>query len=130
MGAICRLWGYLVKLLFGLSLVGLGILGLQKANSVENRIGQSITNLANLSNQPLLHKLKEHINILKYFDSALFVITGLLLILNFKGAGFFAFLAVALQVALLSNPLFYKDIKVLQQAVKFIAILGGVLTVA
>jgi hypothetical protein len=130
MGAICRLWGYLVKLLFGLSLVGLGIQGLQNANKLEDRLGQSISGIANLSKQQLVLKAKEHINILKYADSALFVITGLLLILNFKGAGFFAFLAVALQVGLLSNPLLFKDITVLRQAVKFIAILGGVLTVA
>jgi hypothetical protein len=130
MSAIGRLFGYFVKLLFGLSIVCLGIQGLQKAHRLEEKINQSIGKLAELSQQKVLNQLKEFNHILKYIDSALLVITGLLLILNFKGAGLFAFIAIALQVCLLSNPLIYRDVKVLQQAVRYLAILGGVLIVA
>src|SRR5437660_1063144 len=100
MGAICRFIGYLFKLLFGLSLVGLGIMGLQNASKTENRYTTSINNLATLSKQPLLTKLNDHSHILKSLDSALLIIAGLFLVLNFKGASLFAFLAVALQVGL------------------------------
>jgi hypothetical protein len=130
MGAICRLFGYLLKLVFGLSIVGLGIQGLQNAHKSEARINQSIGQLAELSQQKVLHKLKDFNHIIKYVDSALLVIAGLLLILNFKGAGFFAFIAIAVQVGLLTNPLIYKDVKVLHQAIRYLAILGGVLTVS
>jgi hypothetical protein len=130
MGAICRFIGFFVKLLFGLSLVGLGVLGLQNANKIESRLTQSISGIAGLTKQPLLTKLNEFTDIIKHVDSALLIIAGLFLVLNFKGASFFALLSVALQIALVHNPLLYKDQKTLVLAIKYIAILGGVLTVA
>jgi hypothetical protein len=130
MGSCCRFLGYLVKFLFALSLIGLGVQGLKNANNQEKRLKDSITKWTELSKQPLLNKLHEHLDIVKYFDSALFIATGLFLAFGFKGASFWALLAVAIQIALLSNPLFHADVAVYVRAAKFLAILGGVLTLA
>ena len=130
MGSICRLIGYLVKFAFALSLIGLGVQGLKNANASEKRFKESITKWTEISKQPVLAKLHEHIDIIKYADSALFIFTGLLLALGFKGASFWAFLAVAVQIAFITNPLFSNDIALIHRTAKFVAILGGVLTLA
>jgi hypothetical protein len=130
MGASSRFFGYIVKLLFGLSIVGLGISGLQNAHQAELKITISINNIATMTKLPVLAKLNDFASILKYVDSALLVIAGLLLVLNFKGAGFFGFLAIAFQLALIYNPFFFSHPRVIEIAVRYVAVLGGILTVA
>jgi hypothetical protein len=121
-----KLFFILFRLLFGLSIVSLGVFHLTNVNKNEHRISTNLESTFNVLKLPknILTMVKSYSNIIAYLEAFLLIMTGLLTAFRKCGAGFYIFLGIVIHLTLINNPVLNKDIN---NAVKLISIFGGVL---
>jgi hypothetical protein len=114
------------RILFGLSIVGLGIYHLTSINKNQNRIGTNLeTTFNTLSlSKNILSMIKPYSMVIAYAEAFFLIMAGLLTAFRKCGAGYYIFLGLAIHLTLINNPIFNKDIN---NAVKLLSIFGGVL---
>jgi len=113
---------FIFKLLFGLSLIGLGIRNQYEFQKNINIAEKSLTNI-----YPKLSTLKIYLNDFLKYHSILLIPVGLGVIFGLQATKIFALFYTFIQILLIDNFYFYKDLKFLRNATIDLSILGSIL---
>ncbi len=116
----------LFRVIFGLSIVSLGIYNLTNINKNENRISTNLETTFNTYKflKSALQPIKAYSHIIAYLEAFFLIMTGLLTVFRRCGASIYIILGVLINLTLINNPILNKDIN---NSVKLISIFGGVL---
>lgn len=120
---------YFFRLLFGLSLIGLGLKTITDINKIEPFVSQTIDQIQHrvLKKQFKISHLKQHSQNLVYFDGFLLIASGLFIINGFRFSKVMIFLAVLLDLLLIHNLYFYKEQKYEIYRSLLVSLFGGVI---
>ena len=120
---------FIFKVLLAAAILYIGTITLQDSSKNENRIVNNLENLFTKFKLPndVLKTVKKYSNVLTYVEPFLLLLTGLSVLFGQKGAGFYFFLELCFNMALINNPFLYKDEKYLFNVAKFVSIYGGIL---
>lgn len=118
------------RLLFGLSLIAIGLQGIHNIDSTVPHAEKTynlITHHNALKSYEFLRKpaISNHIGHLVLAHYGLFIAGGLLSIFGFCTGKFLVFLGVAANIALIHNPYFYREDKFIVNSLKYLAVFGG-----
>jgi len=120
--SVSNIFYYIFKILFGLSLIGLGI-----RNQTEYQKNINIAESSLLRINSKLGKFKDHLNDFLKLHSSLLIPAGIGIILGIKKTKIFAVFFTILQILFIDNFYFYKDPKFLRNTLIHLSILGSVL---
>ena len=126
-----KLFHVLFRLIFGLTLIGLGVRTLTEMNRIEPFVSQTMDQIQHkiLKKDFNISFLKAHTQNIVFAEAFLFMASGFLTIFGFGFAKFFAFLAIFVELSLVHNVYFYREPKHLIMASAFLGILGGVFNI-
>lgn len=125
-----KIFHLIFKILFSLSLIGLGMKTLNDTNKITPYVDQSIDHFQHkiLKKSFDITNLKQHSLLLVLVESYFLIAAGLFTLLGQKFAYFLAFLAITFDLTLVHNVYFYRDIKHAVLACGFLGIFGGVIS--
>lgn len=124
-----KLFHVLFRLIFGLSLIGLGIRTLADVNRMEPFVSQTIDQVQHriLKKDFNITPLKEHSQDILFAEAFLYIASGLFTMFGFSLAKFTGLLAVLIELSLVHNAYFYREPKHLMLASAFLGVFGAVL---
>jgi uncharacterized membrane protein YphA (DoxX/SURF4 family) len=119
----------LFRILFGLSLISLGVLNLKNLSETETKITKNIDNWKPIlkGQDKIFDHLKNYVNVIAIVYTYSFGLAGLLVLLGIKGSGIYLFATLLLELTLVHSPIFNQTQDNLIHFFKTFAILGGVL---
>ena len=126
-----KVFHILFRLIFGLTLVALGVKTLIEVNNLSNYVTQTIGQIQHklLKKDFNISPLKQHSTNIVFAEAFLFIASGLLTIFGFKFAKVLTFLAIVIELGLVHNIYFYREPVHLVLASGFLAVFGGVLNI-
>ncbi len=126
-----KLFHVFFRLLFGLSLIGLGIYTLTDMNKLDTYVNQTIDQIQHkvLKKDFDISFLKQNSLSILYAESFLLISSGLFTIFGFGLAKLFAFLAIVIELSLVHNVYFYREPRHWVLASAFLGVFGGVLNI-
>ena len=126
-----KILNILFRLLFGLSLVGLGLRTLTDTQKLSGYVEQTIDNIQHrfLKKNFEITQFKHHSTYIVFTEAYLFIATGLMTIFGFSLAYILGFFAILIDLTLIHNVYFYNDQRYLVMATGLLGIFGGVISV-
>lgn len=124
-----KLFHVFFRLLFAAALIGIGLQGLMNVQKSTSVARETVLRLEKLPLGPankFIPLVKQHLDTLITAHYALFVFGGFLTIFGFGLAKLIIFLAVVSNIIFIHNVYIYRDDKMILNALKYVAIFGGV----
>ncbi len=123
MGLCSNIYNYLIRILFSVFIVFLGLKGLTDANMTTRWVDQSINLLSTKLKMDLSKVVDFSLEII-FFQNFCLIFGGLLCLFRFCLRKFFISLGIVLFIVLVKNPFLYEE-KVWCSCLQLIAILGA-----
>ncbi len=115
------------RLLFGLSLISLGMKGLCSINDLHGFASQNIRLIGETIKTPKVVEFRQFSLQITLAENYLYLVSGFLVIFGMGLGKLTAFLAVLIDLALIHNPYFYSEPKFKTISALYLGIFGAVL---